>query len=175
MIMLSWSTAQQGSLKQHDFAALLGRLKAFVDGDHVSFRYNRMLRRVNLRERLKITGNPRMGAAAEHLAVQLTPVTTPHTPASPGPFGNSPDASSTHASPAYETAPTPASHAAHRNESGMSPTAAEHSPAGNWRNGESAAAARDTSHISFDARAAAEDGADAGIASAAPGSPLSTR
>ena len=63
-----------------------------------------MLRRLNLRERLKITGNPRMGSAAEHLAVQLTPVTTPHTPVSPGPFGSSPYAHSEHASPTFEAA-----------------------------------------------------------------------
>ncbi len=46
-----------------------------------------MLRRLNLRERLKITGNPKVGAAAEHLAVQLTPVSTPRSASSPNIFG----------------------------------------------------------------------------------------
>ncbi len=45
-----------------------------------------MRRRLNLRERLKITGNPCMGSAAEHLAVQLTPVTTPHSATGPDDF-----------------------------------------------------------------------------------------
>lgn len=134
-----------------------------------------MLRRVNLRERLKITGNPRMGAAAEHLAVQLTPVTTPHTPASPGPFGNSPVTSSSHASPTYEAAHAPSAIAAHETQSGRSPTTRQHSPAVRWGNGEPTAAAQDVSNSGLDPRAAAGDKAVVGVESDEPGSPLSAR